>query len=347
MKQTIVLLLGILLVIAMVGCSACHRKEKVATPSMTTEQKAKVKNVEVDIFRYEQALFSLDRKNLAQGVEQLYGQVPEILIAKDSWKNPNYMEALQGYLADTVIKVLYRDTQKQYPNLNDLQSQLTAAFKVYLTHFPDDSVPNFITMISGIDIQKPNVWGYDNTVFINLDMYLGADYKNYSAAQIPKFISARFDRKYIATDCFTKVMAYKHLPDKTLVSSLDNMLYEGKKLFFTQIMFPNTPEMDILGYSPEKYEWAQKYEGQVWQYLMEKNMIYSKDEDVIRQLVDETPFTRVFGNQSPGRLGAYIGLQIIKSYVKQHPETSLKDLMLRTDSQKILSESYYKPVLKK
>lgn len=343
MRKTI----GIIVLLLLIGYAACHRKEKVATPSMTTEQKAKVKNVEVDIFRYEQALFTLDRKHLAQGVEQLYGQVPEILIAKDSWKNPNYMEALQGYLADTVIKVLYRDTQKQYPNLNDLQSQLTAAFKVYLTHFPDDSVPNFITMISGIDIQKPNVWGYDNTVFINLDMYLGADYKNYSAAQIPKFISARFDRKYIATDCFTKVMAYKHLPDKTLVSSLDNMLYEGKKLFFTQIMFPNTPEMDILGYSPEKYEWAQKYEGQVWQYLMEKNMIYSKDEDVIRQLVDETPFTRVFGNQSPGRLGAYIGLQIIKSYVKQHPETSLRDLMLRTDSQKILSESYYKPVLKK
>ena len=332
---------------ALMCCSACHRKEKVAAPVMTSEQKDKVKKVEVKIMRYEQQLFTLDVNHLAQGVEQLYGQVPEILIAKDSWKNANMINSLKGYITDPTIKEIYQETQKQYPNLNDLQSQLTAAFKLYLTHFPEDSIPQIITMISGLDFSIPSVWGYDNTLFVSLDMYLGANYKNYSAAGMPKFISARCDRKYMATDCFTKVMAYKHLPDKTLVSALDNMLDEGKKLFFTQVMFPDTPEADILGYSTEKYDWAKKHEGQVWQYLMDKNMIYSKDDDVIRQLVGETPFTRVFGNESPGRLGAYIGLQIIKNYMKQHPETPLKDIMLRTDSQKVLSESLYKPVLKK
>ena len=337
----------LILLAALLCCSACHRKEKVAAPTMTVEQKDKVKNVEVKTVRYEQKLFTLDVNHLAQGVEKLYGQVPEVLVAKDCWKDANMMQSLKGYLTDPTIKEIYQETQKQYPNLNDLQSQLTSAFKLYLTHFPDDSVPQIVTMVSGLDFSIPSVWGYDNTLFISLDMYLGANYKNYSLAGMPKFISARCERKYIATDCFTKVMAYKHLPDKTLVSALDNMLDEGKKLFFTQVMFPNTSEADILGYSSEKYEWAKKHEGQVWQYLMDKNMIYSKDEDVIRQLVGETPFTRVFGNESPGRLGAYIGLQIIKSYMKQHPETELKDLMLRTDSQKILAESLYKPVLKK
>jgi len=340
-------IIGVIVLALLICCAACHRKEKVATPPTTTEQKAKVRNVELKVVRYEQKLFSLDPGHLAQGVEEIYGQVPEILIAKDCWKDANMIKSLKGYLTDPTIKEIYRETQKQYPNLNDLQSELTSAFKLYLTHFPDDSVPKIITMISGLDFSIPSVWGYDNTLFINLDMYLGANYKYYSAAGMPKFISTRCDRKYMATDCFTKVMAYKHLPDKTLVSALDNMLDEGKKLFFTLVMFPDASEEDILGYSPEKYEWAKKHEGQVWQYLVEKNMIYSKDEDVIRQLVGETPFTRVFGNESPGRIGAYIGLQIIKSYMKQHPETPLKDIMLRTDSQKVLSESLYKPVLKK
>ena len=173
------------------------------------------------------------------------------------------------------------------------------------------------------------------------------DYKYYASAGMSKFISARCERKYIPTDCFTKVMAYKHLPDKTLVSVLDNMLDEGKKLYFTQTMFPNTAPQDIIGYSAEKYAWAEKNEGAVWQYLMEKNMIYSKDEDAIRMMVGETPFTRVFGNDSPGRLGAFIGWRIIQNYMKQHPEISLGEMMLKTDSQKILSESLYKPVLKK
>ena len=100
---------------------------------------------------------------------------------------------------------------------------------------------------------------------------------------------------------------------------------------------------DILGYSDEKYQWAVKYEKQVWQYFIEQNMIYSKDEDVIRRLVEETPFTRDFGNQSPGRLGAFIGWHIVSHYMKNHPETTLQEMMDMTNSQQFLKESYYKP----
>ena len=332
---------------ALLLLSACHHKDKVAKPKMTPQQETKAKNVEIEFLRYEQLLFSLDTKNLAAGIEGLYGNVPSVLVDKDSWKDANMIKSLKSYLSDPTIKELYKETQKQYPNLNDLKKQLTDAFKIYLTHFPEDSVPEIVTMISGLDFSIPSVWGYDNYLFINLDMYLGQNYKYYSLAGMPKFISARCENKFMATDCFTKVMAYKHLPDKTLVTALDNMLDEGKKLYFTQIMFPNTSSKDIIGYSIEKMDWIEKNEGAVWQYLMEKNMIYSKDEDVIRQLVGETPFTRVFGNDSPGRIGAYIGWQIIRNYMKQHPEISLKEMMLRTDSQKILNESIYKPNFKK
>ena len=331
---------------ALLLISACHRKEKVATPPMTPEQEVKVKNVEIDFLRYEQQLFSLDPNHLSEGIESLYGKVPSVLVAKDSWKDANMIKSLQGYLSDPTIKELYKETQKQYPNLDNLKKELTDAFRIYLTHFPEDSVPKIVTMISGMDFSIPSVWGYDNYLFINLDMYLGQNYKYYALSGMPKFISARCDKKYIASDCFTKVMAYKHLPDKTLVTALDNMLDEGKKLFLTQTMFPNKSPQDIIGYSADKYAWIEKNEGNVWQYLMDKNMIYSKDEEVIRQLVGETPFTRVFGNDSPGRIGAYIGWKIIQNYMKQHPETSLQDIMIRTDSQKILSESHYKPSFK-
>jgi len=314
---------------------------------MTTEQAEKVKKIEIPVFRYEQQLFALDLNQLASGVENLYGKVPAVLIAKESWKNANMMKSLKGYLSDPVIKDIYKETQKQYPNLDNEQKSLTEAFKIYLTHFPEDSVPNVYTMISGLDFSSPSVWGYENDLFINLDMYLGKDYKYYAAAGMPKFISARCERKFIPADCFTKAIAYRHLPDKTLLTALDNMLYEGKKLFLAETVFPNMPEQDIIGYSAEKLAWAKKNEGAVWQYMMEKNMIYSKEEDAIRQLVGETPFTRVFGNDSPGRLGAYIGWQIIRNYMKQHPETSLKELFNRTDSQKFLSESLYKPNFKK
>lgn len=342
MKKTLLIILSLVLC-----CTACHKKEKVATPKLTPKQESQVKNLEINIVRYDQMLFNLDPNNLAAGVESLYGKVPEILIAKDCWKDAKMMKSLKGYLTDQTIKDIYKETQKQYPNLNDLEQQLSEAFKIYLTHFPDDTLPQIYAMVSGLDFSIPSAWGYGNSMFINLDMYLGKDYKYYEYAGMPKFVSARCTRNHIPTDCFTKVMAYRHLPDKTLVTLLDNMIYEGKKLFLTQTMFPNASKQDIIGYDNDKYNWIVQHEGQVWQFFIEKNLLYSKDEDAIRRFIDETPFTRDFGNNSPGRAGAYLGWRIIQSYMKQHPEITLAEIMSNPNAQKILTESFYKPSLKK
>ena len=101
--------------------------------------------------------------------------------------------------------------------------------------------------------------------------------------------------------------------------------------------------LDFRGYSKEQYKWAVGHESAIWHKLVEKNMVYDKSDDVARRMIEETPFTRDFGNDSPGRLGVFIGFQIVQSYMKTHPETTLDQLMKMTDSQKLLKESGYKP----
>ena len=335
--------ISLFLCILMVLCTSCHKKEKVTTPKLTKEQEAKAKHVEVNIIRYEQALFGLDADHLSDGVAKLYGKFPENLVAKDSWKNKEMMAGLKGYITDPTIKELYKEVQKQFPNTDAINKELNDAFKIYLTHFPEAVVPTFYTLIPGMDFSMPSVFGSEDNLFISLDMYLGKDYKYYAYAGMPKFIAARCDKKYIATDCFLQGLCYKHLPDKTLITVLDNMIDEGKKLFFTQTMFPDKEPKDIIKYSDEQYKWANQHQAAVWQYLIEKNILYSKDEDKIRRMVDETPFTRDFGNNSPGRMGCYIGWKIVQSYMKNHPETTLAELMSNTQSQSILNEAGYKP----
>ncbi|MCR4964690.1 MAG: hypothetical protein K6A41_03445 [Bacteroidales bacterium] len=327
----------------LVTLNGCRKKEQVVTPELTKEEKEEIRNVEVQIFRYEQALDSIDLKQLPAGIEKLYGKFPENLIAKDSWKNNQMMQGLKAYLSDPVIKELFKECGKQYADMSDIQSSLTDAFKIYLTHFPKDTIPTFYTLIPGLDFSTPSVFGYGNDVFICLDMYLGSKYKYYAQANMPKFVAARCERSFIPTDVFSKCMCYRYLPEKTPISLLDYMLFEGKKLYFTQIMFPKKKEQDIIGYSTAQMEWSNKYQGQVWQYFIEKQLLYSKDETVIRRMIDETPFTRDFGNESPGRLGAYIGWQIIKSYMSNNKDVTLQELMQNTESQQLLNKSLYKP----
>ncbi len=343
-RRLIVLSVGVVCLFCLTGC---HKKERIPTPELTKEQKEEIKQVEVPVKRYEQALFQADLNNLPAEMEKLYGQYPDNLISRDCWKDNRMMQGLKAYLKDPTIKALYQECQKQYADMSDVQKSLVDAFKIYLTHFPNDSIPTIITLIPGLDFSSPSVFGYGNDVFICLDMYLGQKYKYYSEAGMPLYIAARCERKYMATDVFSKSICYRHLPDKTLLTLLDNMVDEGKKLFFTQTMFPNVKEQDIIGYSEEKYAWAKKYEGQVWQYFIENQLLYSKDETVLRRMIDETPFTRDFGNQSPGRIGAYIGWRIVNSYMANHKDITLEQLMQNSNAQLILKESYYKPIFNK
>ncbi|MBO4488747.1 MAG: hypothetical protein J5741_03695 [Bacteroidales bacterium] len=323
--------------------NGCRKKEQVATPELTKEQKEEIRNVEVPIYRYEQALDTLDKNRLSAEIEKLYGVFPENLIAKDSWKNPELMQGLKAYLNDPFIQDLFKECDKQYRDMSDIRESLRKALKIYLTHFPEDSVPDFYTLIPGLDLSTPSVFGYGNDIYICLDMYLGSNYKFYAQANMPRFITARCERRFIPTDVFSKSLCYRHLPDKTPVSLLDYMILEGKKLYFTQIMFPETKEQDIIGYNAEQFEWARKNQGLVWQYLIEKQLLYSKEESVARRMIDETPFTRDFGNASPGRLGIFIGWQIVRSYMAHNKDVTLQDLMQNTDSQQILNKSLYKP----
>lgn len=347
MKKHNLLIIICLLSVFFSGCSSCHQNDNIKKPKLNKTQETNIRNVHISIFRYEKTLFSLNVNNLEQGVASLYGKVPENLISKNSWKNPQMMSALKGYLTDPIIKDIYKTAIQQYPNMNDVEQQLNAAFKIYLSHFPASSVPQIYTVVPGLDFSSPSVYGYENYLFINLDMYLGPNFKYYTSAGMPKFISARCDKKYIATDCFTKGIVYKHLPDRTLLTVLDNMIYEGKKIYFTHIMFPDVSEQDLLGYSAEKYQWIVKREADVWQYLVEKNILYSKDDDNIRKFIEETPFTPSFGNDSPGRVGVFIGWKIVKNYMDNHSNTSLDELMQNTDAQQILTDAYYKPVVQK
>ena len=326
--------------------TGCKKKDKpidVTKPKLTEEQVEVSKNVEINILRYEQDLFNIDQGNMKAAFAALYGKYPENLIAKNAWNNNEMLLSIKDFLNDPVIKEIYQDTEDMYADMSWFKKEITPAFTLYLTHFPNEKIPDFCTLVSGIDFQMPQVFGYENTIFICLDMYLGKDNKHYGQAGMPKFISARCEKKYMVTDCFSKALVYRHLPDRTLVTLLDNMVDAGKKMLFTQTMFPTTSAQDILGYSKEQYKWATSHESAIWHYLVEKNLVFDNTDNVIRRMMDETPFTRDFGNDSPGRLGVFIGFQIVQSYMKTHPGTTLKDLMAMNDSQKLLKESGYKP----
>lgn len=301
------------------------------------------KSMQVEIFRYEKDLFGLDLSNLADGIEKLSLKYPEELIQKGCWEDAMMMTQLKHYLEDPVIREIYNDAMNVFPDMNDFTKEMENAFSYYLFHYPESVIPAIYTIVPGLDFSMPSVYAVDNNLFIHLDMYLGHDYKNYNQYGVPKYISERCDKKYMGIDCFKKALVYKHLPSNTLLTLLDHILCEGKKLYFTEIMFPERSEQDIIGYQDAKYKWALDHQFDVWNYMIEKEQLFSKNDKEITNYTSENPFTKPFTNDSPGRMGSFIGWKIIQSYMRNNPEITIDELMQNTNSQSILNLSKYKP----
>ena len=311
----------------------------------TSELKEAKQQIKIQILRYDKDLFALDLNNLAKEVERLSKQYPSFLIEPGIWNDAAQLDRLKAYLQDTVILALHKAAEKTVktdPILNELET----AFGYYKVFYPEDSIPQIITLIPGLDLTMPSVYIYDNCLYVNVDMYLGQNYPYYSAVGMPLYIIERCDPVYLSVDIFKKAIVYKHLKETSCVTLIENMIHEGKKLYFTEMMFPDMPERYIIGYSEEKFNWATQFTGNIWNYLIEKNQLFGKGDALMRSYIEESPFTKPFGSDSPGRLGIFLGWKLIQSYMENNPEVTLQELMQTSDYQKILSNSKFKPQAK-
>jgi len=321
---------------------ACNRKKTNKVVVDKSEVKQIQKTINIKIKRYEQVLNAIPRDNLGAGLKAL--QAEYYFFIGDNPTDSNNVRQIRSFLNDKVVKQLYAEVEKQYPDLSEMEKEFGEAFSLLKYHFPEAIIPQIYTAITGLYYEMPIIFT-DSTLVIALDMYLGKNFKPYKqlGIEVPKFIIQRFSREYILADCF-KEISYNYLKyNNTQGTVLDEMILEGKRLLLTESVLPHAPDSVIFPYPQEKIQWAMQNEANIWGYLIEKKYLYTRDNTVIRKLIKEAPFTSFFGNQSPGRIGVWVGWQICRSWVQKNPNRPLSDLMNELDAQKILTESKYKP----
>lgn len=323
--------------------SGNQRKDEVESGAIKREVEKISDTLRIPIHRYDQDIFSINLSDVPNGLKALAEKYPPIFVDPNAWKDPYYVEQIKAFIKDPVMQSLHKDVNKMYPNLDFLQEELEQAFSYYRYYYPEAEIPHFYTAVAGVDVRSVPILWADNIVIIGLDWYLGVDSKHYDDFGLEKYRRIHCDKKYIAMDCFSQAIGYWHLPQKTPITLLDNMIEVGKVIYFTEMMFPKASASDIMGYSEEQFSWAEQYQADVWNYLIEKELLFSKDQDVVRRLVDYAPFSNPFAG-SPGRIGAFIGWKIVINYMEKNPNVTLNSLMLETDSKKILDKSGYKPL---
>ncbi|HNL38162.1 MAG TPA: hypothetical protein PKH43_03490, partial [Saprospiraceae bacterium] len=82
---------------------------------------------------------------------------------------------------------------------------------------------------------------------------------------------------------------------------------------------------------------------ELWARLLEQNLLYSSDVNNWRKLVTPSPNAPILFQEAPGEVGSWMGWQIVKAYMRRHPQTTLTQLLGMSDSQQFLEQAKYKP----
>ena len=234
---------------------------------------------------------------------------------------------------------LYTEVQKKYSNFEPVQKELETLFKHIKYYFPQTKTPKVITVISEMDYNNKVIYA-DSLVIISLELYLGKDHKFY---QFPNYLKQNFEQKQILPDVVSNFSIQK-IPPVSDNNLLGQMIYFGKQLVLKDLLLPDYSDADKMGYMPEQVKWCQENESYMWRYFIENELLYSNDQKLNNRFINPAPFSKFYleiDNESPGRVGSWIGWQIVRSFMKNN-EVSLEEL-LKMNAKEIFEKSKYKP----
>ena len=243
-------------------------------------------------------------------------------------------------LSDTLQMELSEEVDKAFGDFGDEAESLESLFKHINYYFPEFSTPSVVTLTSDVRYEDRIILT-DTLVLIGLDNYLGSDHYFYEGIQ--RYIATGLDKKFLASDV-ASAFSKRVLPYPRNRTFLSRMVHYGKELYLKDRLLPNDSDAQKIGYTDEEMDWARANEEQIWKYFVERELLYNTDSQLDRKFLDPAPFSK-FGleldNESPPRLGRYVGWQIVRAFMDKNP-MPLKQL-LNMPADEILKQSNYKP----
>lgn len=343
-------LLPILLLIGIAACNSGNNAPDVS-------------HIKIDLKtqRFEQDFFAIDSNNTKAGLFQLEQKYPVFLplfvnhvlgLGPVNDTNELAFEGSKRFL--NLNQVVYKEAQKLFKDFSGTAKELENGFRYVKHYFPDYKVPTIITTVGPMDAlapmsnnePSPNYMGED-FLAIGLQFYLGKDFSIYNdpgyiSSVAPQYRSRRFSKEYIASDVFSLVIDDLYPDSSKRYPLIERFIEKGKRLYMLQQFLPNSNDTILIGYTGKQLEWCKDNERGIYNFFIQQNLLYEIDPERLHNFVTDGPTTQGMPEQSPGNIGAFLGWQIVESYMKKNPSATLPQLM-KTANKTIFNESDYKP----
>jgi gliding motility-associated lipoprotein GldB len=301
---------------------SCNQKSKV-------EKEVEEIPVDIKVERFDKVFFETKPQDLAK----VKKQYPFFFPGNDDnvWVQK---------MNDPIWREVYTEVQKKYSNFEPVRKEFNELFQHVKYYFPKTKIPKVITVIGEMDYNAKSIYA-DSLVVVALELYLGKNHKFY---EFPNYLKENFEERQIMPDVVSS-FSYRNIPNSIDKSLVAQMVFEGKQLYAKDLLIPEYTDAEKMGYTPEQIKWCEENEAYMWRYFIENEMLYNEDPKLRARFIAPAPFSKFFldiDNDSPGRVGAWIGWQMVRSYMKNNSDVTLAELF-KLEPKEIFEKSKYKP----
>lgn len=259
-------------------------------------------------------------------------------------------EAFKNYLEIEATQNISRLIDSTYPDLDWIKSQWELNMAYFHHYFPEQEVHELYVMQTNLGIANflfENAEGVD-AVGVSLGFFLGSAFPYLKLAREKPVFSAYNSRT------FNK----DHLISKSVNAIVDNMvgpplegnmlnamIREGKRLYILEKVCAEVHDSAVFELSLDGLEWCRNNEWEMWNFFIEKEMLYTTDVKEYAKYLRPAPNSPGMPSSAPGKTGAYVGFRIVEAFMDHHPAITLSEMAVMS-AEEIYREARYKPQLK-
>jgi hypothetical protein len=295
--------------------------------------------VEVEIDRAEQAFFE---SKSGDEVQRLLEKNP--LISRGLLRSEQYPELsalafrFYGLMQDPYIDTLYNEAVSAFEqNQQRFTAEMETAFSWMKYYFPEQQVPKIKTMVTGL---YNDLYFTDSLIVVGIDYFIG-DSASYPPLNMPQYILKRYNYDFLAPT-LVKFYTTEMISTGKENTLLSEMIDYGKIYYLVGQLLPCMEDWRVIGFTEREMEVVKDNRAIIYANFNQNELWYDISQEMKRKFLGERPNVYEIHKECPGRVGAWMGWEIVQQYVEK-TGVSMQQLLAETDHHKIFRESGYKP----
>lgn len=321
---------AVLLIICVVFLVSCTRQ--------TCRESVQPKPVSLEVERLEQELFESNSSKDIEAFLKGHSDFAQFFLHSDQYPADSILaNRMFGLIQNPSIDTLYQESVTAFKNFDQVVKTLEDGLGRLKVYYPSAPTPKIQTAVTGL---YNDLFISNEHIMIGMDFFIGKN-ASYKPQQIPDYILSRYTTEHLSASIL-QFISSQFIATSRGDAMLAEMIDYGKSYYLLSKILPCTPERILIGYTQKEWEDVFENDKIIWANFVQNEWLYETDHTMKQRFLGERPNVYEIGEKCPGRIGRWLGWQIVNAYAEKTGAT-VQQIMAETDFNKIFTESKYKP----